>query len=315
MHKFKTVFLAVVLSLALAAPSYAFFGSTTNNTTNNIDNSVVNKGGHGGSVGDIDNKNTNTNLNTNLNSTKVDNENINRNVNENKNTNKTDVDVDASSRNTNMNVLGQGQDQVQGQAQAQANRQKTTITFQADKREHISGHAAPSTDVQLKDTVASSIRSRGSLLDRVDYLTMDMAKRASKNASDMDVEPAVMFENDFSLDTIKVGTGERFAGYIYVFSDGSDSYLAAMDAKAAEVAMELGMTHITRLGDVEITKVLQGSSWNIGISGGASIMTQGEDMAIAPNGGLGFGAANSKSEYRPDAVYEVSYSAGLIREK
>jgi hypothetical protein len=66
---------------------------------------------------------------------------------------------------------------------------------------------------------------------------------------------------------------------------------------------------------VEVNKVLSGSSWNIGFSGGASLMTSGEDVAIAPNGGLGFGKAKSSSQFRPDAVYVVSYSADLIRAK
>jgi len=169
-------------------------------------------------------------------------------------------------------------------------------------------------DAKVVDTKASKIRGTGSLLDRVEFLTMSMAVRASKNASDMDVEAAVLFENDFELDRIRVGQGEVFGGYIYVFSDGTDSYLAAMDAEASEAAMKLGMTHIVRLGEVGLTKVLDGSSWNIGFSGGASLMASGDEIGIAPNGGLGFGKARTSSEFRPDAVYEVSYSADLIRE-
>jgi hypothetical protein len=214
---------------------------------------------------------------------------------------------------------GQMQGQIQGQAQSannkQGQKQSVDIKFEADKREHIGGHAAPVADAKVANTKASKIRGKGSLLDRVRFLTMSMAKRASKDASDMDVETAVLFENDFELDKIRVGTGEVFGGYIYVFADGTDCYLAAMDAEASEVAMKLGMTHIIRLGEVELTKVLDGSSWNIGFSGGASLMTSGEDVAIAPNGGLGFGKARTSSEFRPDAVYEVSYSADLIIEK
>jgi hypothetical protein len=350
MHKIKTVFLAVVLSLALASPSYALFGGDQecvdnscneydykdNSKTTIKDNNVLqgkgntgiqgNKNHHnvvvGGDVnlgtnagGEIvnKNKNENTNTNTNENTNENKNTNLNTNINSNKNT------------NTNTNTQGQeqgqsqGQDQSQGQGQAQfskqANKQETNIKFEADKREHISGHAAPKTDAQLEDTRASAIRVRGGLLEEVAFLTIDQAKMAAKNASDMKVEPAVLFENDFSLDTIKIGEGETFGGFIYVFSDGSDSYLAAMDAEAAKVAMELGMTHIVRLGDADASKVLEGSSWNIGISGGASVISQGEDLAIAPSGGLGYGAAKSKSEYRPDAVYKVSYSKSLIRLK
>lgn len=190
----------------------------------------------------------------------------------------------------------------------------TDIKFE-DKRDLLGLGNTPTADAKLHDTKASEVRARGSLLDRVEFLTMSMAKKASKNASDMQVEPALLFENDFELDKIKVGQGPQFGGYIYVFADGSDCYLAAMDAEASEVAMKAGMTHIVRLGEVEVSKVLSGSAWNIGFGGGASIMTSGEDMGIAPNGGFGYGKAKSSSQFRPDAVYEVSYDASLIREK
>jgi hypothetical protein len=105
-----------------------------------------------------------------------------------------------------------------------------------------------------------------------------------------------------------------FGGFIYVFADGPDCYMAAMDAEAAETAMKAGMTHIVRVAR-DKSKTLSGSSWNIGISGGASLVTSGTDIGIAPNGGLGYGSAKSSSQYRPDAVYAVFYSASLIREK
>lgn len=216
------------------------------------------------------------------------------------------VDVD----NTDVNVNNNTDINVN----KQANKQETNIKFE-DKRDLLGLGDQPTADAKLHDTRASEVRARGSLLDRVQFLTMSMAKRASKNASDMQVEPALLFENDFELDKIKVGQGPQFGGYIYVFADGSDCYLAAMDAEASEVAMKAGMTHIVRLGEVEVSKVLSGSAWNIGFGGGASIMTSGEDMGIAPNGGFGYGKAKSSSQFRPDAVYEVSYDASLIREK
>ena len=187
-----------------------------------------------------------------------------------------------------------------------------TTYVEADKREHIQGAGLMGGNAQVVDTKASNIRTKGDLLSRVDLLTMEMAKRASKNASDMEVEPALLWENDFQTKVINVGFAGEFAGYIYIFADGSDCYLAAMDAEAAEVAMKNGFTHIRRLGDVETSKVLDGSAWNIGISGGASIMSNNEDLAIAPQGGLGYGSAKSASQYRPDAVYEVSFSKELI---
>jgi hypothetical protein len=341
MKKWKTVVLTVVLALALAVPAmaggFSYGDECVDNSCNEYDykdnskttikdNNVAigssgmqgNKNHHnivvGGDVnlgtnagGKIVNKNKNTNTNTNRNV----NTNTNRNVNTNTNTN----------LNSNMNMQSQGQHQGQAQGQqqkavaAQGQAQSTDIKFEADKRELLGMTAAPTADAKVKNTKASKIRAKGDLLDRVKFLTMSMAKKASKNASDMDVEAAVLFENDFELDRIIVGEGAEFGGYIYVFADGPDCYLAAMDAEASEVAMKLGMTHIIRLGEVELTKVLDGSAWNIGVGGGASIMTSGEDIGIAPNGGLGYGKAKTSSEFRPDAVYEVSYSADLIREK
>jgi len=331
----KVLIIVAVLSLMCAVPAFAgnqnasFTGGDVQQQTAN--GNGVNIGGDNYSGtnagGDISNKNTNTligggnatsvfgdansgniNDNNNTNTNENDNYNKNTNMNTNLNSNKAEQDQDQK----------QAQGQAQGQSQSANNKQgqaqSTNIKIEADEREFLGTTAAPVVDARVKDTKASKIRGTGSLLDRVEFLTMSMAVRASKNASDMDVEAAVLFENDFELDRIRVGQGEVFGGYIYVFSDGTDSYLAAMDAEASEAAMKLGMTHIVRLGEVGLTKVLDGSSWNIGFSGGASLMASGDEIGIAPNGGLGFGKARTSSEFRPDAVYEVSYSADLIRE-
>jgi len=321
----KVLIIVAVLSLMCAVPAFAgnqnasFTGGDVTQQTAN--GNGVNIGGDNYSGtnagGDISNKNTNT-LIGGGNATSVfgdansgnisdnNNENNNENNNSNKNTN--------LNTNLNSNKAEQDQDQDQEQDQKQQQQNTNTIKIEGDEREFLGTTAAPTVDAKVVDTKASKIRGTGSLLDRVEFLTMSMAVRASKNASDMDVEAAVLFENDFELDRIRVGQGEVFGGYIYVFSDGTDSYLAAMDAEASEAAMKLGMTHIVRLGEVGLTKVLDGSSWNIGFSGGASLMASGDEIGIAPNGGLGFGKARTSSEFRPDAVYEVSYSADLIRE-
>jgi hypothetical protein len=231
-----------------------------------------------------------------------------------------------NSNNENTNVaIGKGGTAIQGQKMKQGQSMKSknvnnisiegdTTNVEADKREHITGPGLLKGDAKVVDTKASNARALGGLFEHVDFLTMKQAKMASKNASDMDVEPALIMENDFQTTTINIGKADQFAGHIYIFSDGSDSYLSAMDAEASETAMKAGLTHIRRLDSVETSKHLEGSAWNLGIGGGASIMSSGEDLALAPNGGAGYGKAKSSSQMRPDAVYEVSFAEGMIKD-
>jgi hypothetical protein len=261
-----------------------------------------------------DGSNTNTNTNTNSNSNK------NSNFNTAIGGAGGDATVKNSGNSTNLNVnTSKGGNAKQGQVQGQKsvnvnniNIEGDTTNVEADKREHIQGPGLLNSGAKTVDAKASNIRAKGDLFSRISSITYAMAKKASKNASDMDVEPALLWENDFRTDVITIGAEGDFAGFIYIFSDGNDSYLAAMDAEAAEEAMEAGFTHIQRLGAVETSKHLNGTAWNIGISGGASIMSNGEDFAIAPQGGLGYGKAKSSNQYRPDAVYEVYFDKSKI---
>lgn len=215
-----------------------------------------------------------------------------------------------NSKNTQVGIVKGGDQKMKNEINIEGD----TTYVEADKREHIQGPNLQSGNAKVVDTKASNARAKGGLFEHVDFLTMKQAKMASKNASDMDVEPALIMENDFQTKTINIGKAGEFAGHIYIFSDGSDSYLSAMDAEASEVAMKMGLTHIRRLDGVETSKHLEGSAWNIGVGGGASILTNGEDLALAPNGGAGYGKAKSASQMRPDAVYEVYFAKELIKD-
>jgi hypothetical protein len=225
--------------------------------------------------------------------------------------------VVGSGNSKNTNIVGQGQGQKQGQSTKVVIEDNSVVVHEADKREHIQGPGLTKSDAKVVDAKASNIRAKGDLFSKMagKQMTLAMAKKASAKASDMDVEPALLWENDFRTDEIGIGnTDGEFMGYIYIFSDGDDSYLAAMDAQASEDAMLAGATGIARLDAVETSKHLNGTAWNIGISGGASIMSNGEDLAIAPQGGLSYGKAKSSNQYRPDAVYEIYFDAGKIKE-
>jgi len=285
-------------------------GTTINNTNtntakaeNNIGNGLGNfsptaiSGSHssakGGDGGDATVKGSGNSSNLNINTAKGG-----------------DAKVTGSGNSKNTNVMGQKSENtnvitIEGD----------TTNVEADKREHIQGAGLTTSNANVVDAKASNVRAKGDLLSKVKTLTYAMAKKASKNASDMEVEPALLWENDFRTELITVGIAGEFAGYIYIFSDGDDSYLAAMDAEAAEEAMEAGMTHIKRLGPVETSKHLSGTAWNIGLSGGASIMSDGENLALAPQGGLSYGKADSTNLYRPDAVYEISFDKSRINAK
>ena len=44
-------------------------------------------------------------------------------------------------------------------------------------------------------------------------------------------------------------------------------------------------------------------------------MSDGENLALAPQGGLSYGKADSTNLYRPDAVYEISFDKSRINAK
>lgn len=314
-------------------------GDTINNNYDNrtYDNSVTNQGGEGGTGVGIgigvgigkggnatiekgaikntnENKNTNTNLN--LNSNKNENKNTNLNLNSNKN------------KNTNLNLQGQKQDQkqkqgqLQGQIQSTENsnnaKQSTKVTVEGDTYEaskmHIQGPGLMDSDAKLQKNRPYRAKTVGSIWDKVDFLTDSQAKKLATSAPDTEVTPAIIFENEFKTTTLNKGVAGEFMGYLYVSPDGNEVNAAGMEGKAAEKAMALGATHMIRVyRDNGIDA--SGSSWNIGIGGGASIVTSGDSLAIAPNGGMGIGGAKASNEARPDMVFEIYFVKEIIKEK
>ena len=294
----KFIILGVLALFVFATtPAMAWFDYT--------DDSVTNQGGQGGSATveegavDVDIDNRNSNRNTNLNS------NINSNRNEQQ---QGQLQGQAQGQ-----IQGQGQGQDQGQNQGQMN---NWTQIYEDKRDHLQGPAIVTPDAKFRRGRAFSGKVRGSeeFFSNVKGLTFKQAVKLSSKSSDITCEPALFSENEFSTDRIKIETSEtipgELMGFLYMSSDGKDVNSVSMIGEAAEEAMKAGATHM-RLIDFSAGENAEGSSWNIGLGGGASLMsgTGGDAIAIAPNGGTGYGKAKATSELRPEMVFELRFDA------
>lgn len=235
------------------------------------------------------NKNTNTNENTNVN--------FNLNKNENKNVNKNS--------------------QRQGQHQGQKQSLENNITIEGDEYEaakmHIEGPALLKSDAKFSHGKKFTARTKGSVWEKVDFLTLKQAKRLGKGSTDAEVEEAIILEKEFRTKTLNKGipADGEFMGTLTIYPDGTDVTAGGMEGRAAVAAMTLGATHMHRVhfggGDRA-----DGDAWNIGIGGGASIAQNGDQMMIAPNGGLGFGSADATNEQLPEMVFEIYCDEGTL---
>ena len=243
----------------------------------------------------------------------------NATINDHSKTYNTNTNLNSNS-NRNTNEQGQSQAQIQGQSQGQGQNQTAhnegvvqSITQNyEDKRDHIQGPEVLNPDPKLSDGKANRVKLFGlALLDKIKLLTAAQAKKLASKASDIEVEPALMFENDFRTDKIKLGDSGEFMGYLYILPDGSDCNTAAMIGEAAKAGMNAGATHM-RLVHVDHGDEATGSAWNIGIGGGASVASTNDRVAVAPNGGLGYGKAKASNESRPALVFELYFDKNLL---
>lgn len=307
----KRFVLAVALSLALmvSVPAMAFGGIFGDNYT-------TNEGGKGGKGG-----NASATATVMPGAVKVDNKNTNCNSNRNTNLN--------SNKNTNVNINRQGQGQQQGQLQGQlqgqgqsqeanneGNLQKMKLeqTFE-DKRDHIVAPGIVSPDAKVVPMAPFDIKVHhlSGMLDEIVEIDKASSRMLAKDTDDVDVNVAVLFENTFSTDKVLIGRTEnaKLMGFIYVTATGTDISAPGAFGKAAEIAMKLGATSVV-LGDLTGGTIGTGSSFNIGIGGGASIMVDGDSKAIAPSGGTGYGKAKSSTEYLPALRLDLYFDADYV---
>jgi len=300
---------AVLAMVAVASPAMAWGGSIIE--TNNYDYDITNKGGNATSNNDIDvevgngfgNFSPKANAEVkNFNTNKIE-EGAVKNFN-------TDVNV-----NTNKQQQGQiqGQAQKQGQAQGQMNNWEQTFE---DKRDHIQGPELMRSDAKFAHGYANDAKTYGiELLDEVDFLYMSQAKMLSKETTGVKITKNVMFKNSFETSRVyirKTDKRGKFMGYFYGECKNKKCNAAGMVGEAAEQAMKIGATHVIFIKQSD-GKEAEGGSWNIGIGGGASIMSNSETVAVAPNGGLGFGKAKAYNEMRPAMVFSIWYDEDTVQ--
>ena len=223
-------------------------------------------------------------------------------------------------KNVNKNI-GNVKNSGNSKQQQSANNEGVSLTVKQnfeDKRDHITGPNVLQSDAKLSSGRAFSAKVQGAkaFFSNVSEMTRKQAKKLASKASDITCEEALLMENDFATDRIKCTyfgkqLPGQYMGYLYMGSDGDDINTLAMIGEAGDEAMEAGATHM-RLVFMESGEMAEGDSWNIGLGGGASIMSGGaERLAVAPNGGLGIGHADAFNELRPEMVFELTFDKAL----
>lgn len=202
------------------------------------------------------------------------------------------------------------------QAQA-ANNEGVAQTVYVDSeasRNHIRGPGLLESDAPAaRSAFPMMIKTHGSVWERVNMLTYDQATKLGKASTDAVIDVAILFENDFRTARINKGSAGVFMGYIYAYSDGEKISAAGLEGKIARAAMDVGATHMKQVA-AGSGEVIEGDAWNIGLGGGASLLSSGNSVAVVPNGGLGIGEADSYSEIRPGFVFELSFDETIIKE-
>jgi hypothetical protein len=273
----------------------------------------------GAVVNDVKNTNLNANMNANLNKTDVD---VKNKVDvDNKNVNKNTATSDQDQKQKQKQNQNQSQGQDQGQSQSANNEGVVQINnYEADKRELISPTPAPVVDPKLSNGKAGAIKTRTSLWDNMTSIKKDQASRVLNGAGGgtlmgpkASVTVRAITEKDFQTDTIRLETkkpaGIEYLGTIFAYSEGADTQ--ALEALAIREAMKLGGTHIVFV-ERDSQVHADGSAWSVGIGGGASMFVKGDDIGVAPSGGLGVSGAKAYNESLPQLVFFVYHDSSLI---
>lgn len=187
-----------------------------------------------------------------------------------------------------------------------------TITYK-EQYNHINPVSGPDTDSQTVKSKGHDALTKGSIMDKVDGLSIASIKRAAKGAKDVEIIDSVFFEPKDSVNFVRVGNDGEFSGYLYATCDDVICPAAGMEAKAMEKAATLGFTHISRMYESS-GEYLLASEWSLKLGGGASVGASGGNTMIAPGGGIGGGAAESSTVMLPAMTFEVFYNPLYIKE-
>jgi len=234
-----------------------------------------------------------------------------------------EIDMDQKQSQKQKQAQQQGQVAISGAIQGQTAHNegvKTKITVEGDtitykeQPNHINPVAGPDTDTQTVKSKAHGILTKGSLMDRIDGFPLAALKLASKDAGDVEIMTAVVFEPKESVNFVRVGDSGEFAGYFYGTCDDDECSAAGMEAKAMLKAAEMGFTHIKKIDQDDMEKLFA-SEWSLKLGGGASVAANGGNTMIAPGGGVGGGAAESNTILLPAMAFEVYYDVLYINLK
>lgn len=280
--------------------------TNTNKLTNTLRNDITNTNSANANIGDIINKNVNSNTIGDITNT-ANGGNANADARANSKSTSTATGGNANATGGNANAEGgAGGDGGNAVAEGgQGGSSDVDVKFE-NPVQHITPAPAMKVDAALTDHGDKlSIKAKGSVWAHKQFFSYAQAQRLGNGASDAKIESGLFttYKKTVIVSVVKDPGSAEFMGYLYILPDGPDCTLAQMEGKAMKAAMDAGGTHI--IPDTDQGAYLEGSSWSIGFGGGASILSNGGQMAIAPNAGTGFGKAKSNNEMRPAIVVAV----------
>ena len=202
-----------------------------------------------------------------------------------------------------------GQKQKMGQEQSANNEgvtQDTKVVIEGDKYEaayqHIQGPALVQSDAKFAKGKTFKFRTLGSFWVQGMGLSGPAAYNLGVDADDAKIDRGIAYKYPATKYLVKGIPSEGvYMGNLYVYPDGSKASVAGMEGKGAAMAMKYGATHAVIIYDSG--DAADGSAWNIGFGGGASIVADSAGKVLAaPNGGMGFGKAHAINSELPALV-------------
>lgn len=202
---------------------------------------------------------------------------------------------------------------------AQTQSQSVNVNVAGDeyKRDLIDGPILSFPDAKLSNSKADTIKTKGSIFNKVKVLTAENVKMLLNGSTRVNVfmgpkatvEVRKLVDLPFITDTVAYGNKGKFLGSVYIRSEGTD--LIALEALGARAAMDMGGTHLIASDtDSFISGVGDSKGFSIGAS--ASGFVKGDDIAVAPGAMIGWSSVRSSNEALPTIIFDVYCDESIL---
>lgn len=236
--------------------------------------------------------------------------------------------VDVKNTNVNLNSIcfrpelankqnqKQLQLQLQGQNQGQRQMNDWTQTYiSIDKREHkVHSDGADARATHANGLKADAIKTKVTVLDELSFITYKAAKKLARDADDIEISRGLFksFPRTAGLNLWKrMGAGE-FMGSLTITSTGADVNADAALGRIWVAAMKEGATHMYVFGK-DGKPIATARDFALKLGGGASIMSNDEDLSGSSGGGLGVSTVTSWRELVPSFIIKLYHDKSVLR--